>query len=173
MDINDLDFINITFNSVLVICSVFNISLNILLVYLIKTKCDLKSTEIILILVLCCIEITEGSEVLLLAILKFFFGYQFLNKDTLQCQVYGFIMQMFLRIEITMVTVLSIIRYTMVWYKWDKSLKFWLCLLLLGLCPATGFFLYGALFGMEDQVLVIFNATLSLGLNPDLSGLCL
>jgi hypothetical protein len=44
-----------------------------------------------------------------------------------------------------MVTVLIIIRYTMVWYKWDKSLKFWLCLLFIELCPATSFFLYGAI----------------------------
>ncbi|KXN65369.1 family A G protein-coupled receptor-like protein [Conidiobolus coronatus NRRL 28638] len=145
MDFNDLDFINTAFNSILAISSIFNIALNSAIVHVVIHTCDKEPLEIKLILILSIFEILEGIEVFILTIFKFSIGYEFLAKGSLACQAFGFIMQWFLRFEIVIVMILALIRYLLICHKFERSMKFWITLLVLCGLPCTGMFLYGAI----------------------------
>jgi hypothetical protein len=143
---DDIIKIHTTFTSILILASMFNIVLNVVLIYLIIKKCDTKSTEIKLILGLCLFEIVEGCNMILTTSLELGYGYTYLTNP-LPCQVLGFIIQICFRLEILIVTVLSLLRYLMIFFKFERNIKFWVSLMLVGSIPSISIFLYGAVIG--------------------------
>jgi hypothetical protein len=71
------------------------------------------------------------------------FGYKYFDM-LIPCQVFGFLMQVFFRLEILMVCVLSLYRYLMVFFKFERGIKFWVLVLVVLSIPSITIFSYGA-----------------------------
>jgi hypothetical protein len=144
MDPNNLDNINVIFNSIGLFQSIFILSFTSLIIYIILTKVASKTTEIIVLLVLCVVEIEIGLSKLVLSILKLTYGKEILDAGTAQCYYSGFEYQLIVRIELIVVAYLSIMRYLIVCHSITNSTKFWLISLTIGCLPPLLIFIYGA-----------------------------
>ncbi|KXN65239.1 hypothetical protein CONCODRAFT_13240 [Conidiobolus coronatus NRRL 28638] len=65
-------------------------------------------------------------------------------SNQMRCQIFGFFMHTFFRLEILIVTFLSMLRYLMIFHKFERGLKFWLSIIFFGSIPCVTIFLYAA-----------------------------
>lgn len=137
-------FIHKFFSILLIFCSIFNIGLNTILIYIIVKKCGLLTTEVKLILGLCVFELFEGLHMLLLTFIESIVGISYLTNQN-RCQIFGFFMHTFFRLEILIVTFLSMLRYLMIFHKIERGLKFWIGVIIIGSVPCVSIFLYAAI----------------------------
>jgi uncharacterized membrane protein YuzA (DUF378 family) len=145
MALNSLESYNILANSILSLYAIFIILLNISIGYILLFKLNTKSAELKLILALCIVELIIGIDHFCLSICKFIFGYQFFERDSLQCQVFGFTMQTPVRIAVIINGLLALMRYLAFCQKIEKSTKFWVVLLILCSVPIIVIFLYSSI----------------------------
>jgi hypothetical protein len=121
---------------------VFNFILNSILITIIIKGFKKKTTEIKLILVLCWFELAEGLFFGALTITEAVTGPDYL-KVSFNCNLYGFLIQIFWRWEVVVVCLLSLLRFFIIQYNWEKSIKFWTITLAICLLPSLSIFLYG------------------------------
>jgi hypothetical protein len=121
--------------------------LNTLLAYILirKFTSSSRTAELQLMLILGILEIYMGSILLSVGILKLIRGYHAFDSGTKSCFASGFIMQWTPRVEICLVTILSLLRYTIVCHQKEKSMRFWLIILFILCLPCTVIYLYGTI----------------------------
>ncbi|KXN64930.1 hypothetical protein CONCODRAFT_13674 [Conidiobolus coronatus NRRL 28638] len=122
IDFNDLDLINKLFNSILIVEGLVMIILNTLLGYIAIKKFNNtnRTVELKLMIILGMVEIYFGFVILAFSILKLIYGYHVFDKGTESCFASGFIMQINPRVEVCLVTILAVLRYTIVCHRKEK-----------------------------------------------------
>ncbi|KXN65794.1 family A G protein-coupled receptor-like protein [Conidiobolus coronatus NRRL 28638] len=141
-DFNDLNFINYAFSSVNLAISSFKILLSLLIFYIILTNCTFKQPEIILIFILSNLEFISGTSLLLSSIFKFVFGYEYFKAGGYPCWIVSLTIIGNARCEMITITVLAILRYSIVCHNVKQGTLFWLAVYLMMLTPIAAIFLY-------------------------------
>lgn len=145
MDPNNLDSINVIFNSIGLIQATFILSFTALIIYIVFFKIGSKTTEMIVLLILCAVEIEIGLSKLVLSILKLAYGKEIMDSGSTLCYYNSFEYQLIIRIELIIVAYLSVMRYLIICHNITKSIKFWLISLTIGCLPPLTIYIYGAI----------------------------
>ncbi|KXN74948.1 hypothetical protein CONCODRAFT_2023 [Conidiobolus coronatus NRRL 28638] len=96
-------------------------------------------------LILNAAEFELGIAKILLSIYEFVLGKNALDKDTFMCRLNALENQMFIRLELTIAAVLSLMRYLTVCHSTEKSFKFWLVITILACAPTSFVYIYPAI----------------------------
>lgn len=143
--VNENNIIHSVLYRVTLAFSSFLIIFSAILIYILIFKISKKTPESKIMLILTIVELELSISKIAISIYKFAYGSTFLDKDTLLCSLSSFDYQLFIRIELDIVSVLAIMRYLIVCHRIEKSFVFWLAVTVVVCAPASFVYTYAAI----------------------------
>ncbi|KXN65242.1 family A G protein-coupled receptor-like protein [Conidiobolus coronatus NRRL 28638] len=144
---NELEVSSLIFDLLFILFSLLMFIFNGILLYILLKRCDLKHPELKIILILWFVEILSAIKFLGIGIGKLSGGFNWLKINTIQCYLYATLFNWVGKAEMVIVTILALLRYLIVCHKLEKSFKFWLVAIIIGIIPSTVVYIYAGVVG--------------------------